>query len=153
MVYRHPSILKFLQSSVRGSVTILVTERCRPLAGELAAQSPIQICLGLRSILCALVFLVERAGVRHLNVGLPVVYVTPAGAWRLAGFEQVWKEEEVTVPLLEMSQPFRCRRALDANELRHKGVNLEQYAFGTLCEEVLKTASNTSRQQEADAGE
>lgn len=148
MVYRHPSILKFLQSSVRGSRTVLVTERCRPLASDLAAQSPIEICLGLRSVLSALVFLVERAGARHLNVGLSVVYVTPGGAWRLAGFEQVWKTEEVTVRLLEISQQFRWRLALDSNELRQKGVNLEQYAFGTLCEEVLKAAPFGGRQEQ-----
>lgn len=140
MVYRHPAILKFLKSSQRGSQTILVTERCRPLAADLATQSDIQICLGLRSVLCALVFLVERAGARHLNVSVPVVYVSAAagGAWRLAGFEQVWKREEVTVRLLELAQPFRSKQAVDSNEVKQGGVNVEQYAFGVLCEEVLR---------------
>lgn len=153
MVYRHPSILKFIKSSCtpststgsntsRGSKTFLVTERCRPLsADELTKQSDLQTRLGLRSVLCALQFLVERASARHLNVSMPVVYVTPSGAWRLGGFELVWLAADVTQLTLEMVRPFRCRRSVDENGERRTVMaqNAEQYAFGVLCEEVLKT--------------
>lgn len=62
MIYRHPSILKFINTYARGSHRILVTERCKPLSIVLAVQSDVQICLGLRTILCSLVFLIEQVG-------------------------------------------------------------------------------------------
>lgn len=60
MIYRHPSILKFISSWERGSQKFLVTERCKPLQLDLGQQSNVQICLGLRNILCGLIFLVEQ---------------------------------------------------------------------------------------------
>lgn len=161
MVYRHPAILRFIKSSCtasaggaaastsRGSQTFLVTERCHPLSvADLSTHSDLQTRLGLRSVCAALQFLVERAAARHLNVSLPVVYVTPSGAWRLGGFEQVWKAGEMTARLLEMAQPFRCRRAIDATAEKRSATaeNAEQYAFAVLCEEVLKA-------RHADEGE
>lgn len=60
MIYRHPSILKFITNWERGGGKFLATERCKPLMNDFAGQSDVQICLGLRSILCALIFLVEQ---------------------------------------------------------------------------------------------
>lgn len=143
MIYRHPSILKFISSWERGSQKFLVTERCRPLTLDLAAQSCVQICLGLRSILCSLIFLVEQGGARHLNVCASAVYVAAKdGAWRMAGFEHLWKSADITDELLKRSQPFRYGAAVDPSEARQRGVAVEQFAFAILCEEILRTQSD-----------
>lgn len=57
----------------------------------------------------------------------------------MAGFEHLWKSKEVNATLLERSQPFRYKSALDPNEMKQSGVALEQYSFAVLCEEILKS--------------
>lgn len=153
MVYRHPSILKFVHSSSMHHTQLgsssLVTERCRPLRLALTENSladhyqsrglsDIGIRIGLRNILCALTFLVEQANARHLNVCPGSVYITATGCWRLAGFEYVWKADQVTDTLLKQSQPLRWTSGVNASgELQHRGLNLEQYAFGALSVDIL----------------
>uniref|UniRef100_A0A182IMA6 Protein kinase domain-containing protein n=1 Tax=Anopheles atroparvus TaxID=41427 RepID=A0A182IMA6_ANOAO len=136
-IYRHPYILKYFASWSKGSLKMLATERCRPLATCLNITSDVQICLGLRNILCALIFLLEQAAVRHLSISISSIYVTDDGAWRLAGFEHLWKTADFNQTLLEKSQPYRYTKAIDPNELASKGQSLEQFAFGVMCEEIL----------------
>lgn len=143
-IYRHPNILKYIGSWNKGSLKMLATERCRPLATCLNITSDVQICLGLRNILCALIFLMEQANVRHLSISISSVYVTEDGTWRLAGFEHLWSGKEFNLTLLEKSQPYRYSKAIDSEELKNKGQGVEQYAFAVMCEEILhnKTDSN-----------
>ncbi|XP_055541892.1 protein-associating with the carboxyl-terminal domain of ezrin isoform X1 [Wyeomyia smithii] len=143
-VYRHPNILKFIASWHKGSLKMLATERCRPLATCLNIISDVQICLGLRNVLCALVFLMEQASVRHLSISISSIYVTEDGAWRLAGFEHLWTNGDFNLNLLEKSQPYRYQKAIDPDELKNKGEGVEQFAFAVMCEEILhnKTDSN-----------
>ncbi|XP_055541893.1 protein-associating with the carboxyl-terminal domain of ezrin isoform X2 [Wyeomyia smithii] len=123
---------------------MLATERCRPLATCLNIISDVQICLGLRNVLCALVFLMEQASVRHLSISISSIYVTEDGAWRLAGFEHLWTNGDFNLNLLEKSQPYRYQKAIDPDELKNKGEGVEQFAFAVMCEEILhnKTDSN-----------
>lgn len=138
MLYRHPSILRFITSWERGSVHYLATERCKPLTQVLATQNDTQICLGLRNVLCALIFLVEKANMRHLNVCLNSIYVNLNGAWRLGGFEHLWSKEEVNHTILERSKPYRYINGLDKDETKHDSIQaIESFAFGVLCEEIL----------------
>ncbi|XP_035917406.1 protein-associating with the carboxyl-terminal domain of ezrin [Anopheles stephensi] len=143
-IYRHPYILKYFASWSKGSLKMLATERCRPLATCLNITSDVQICLGLRNILCALIFLIEQAAVRHLSISISSIYVTEDGAWRLAGFEHLWRTSDFNQTLLEKSQPYRYTKAIDSNELVGKGQGLEQYAFGVMCEEILHNKTDTN---------
>uniref|UniRef100_A0A182PU30 Protein kinase domain-containing protein n=1 Tax=Anopheles epiroticus TaxID=199890 RepID=A0A182PU30_9DIPT len=143
-IYRHPYILKYFASWSKGSLKMLATERCRPLATCLNITSDVQICLGLRNILCALIFLLEQAAVRHLSISISSIYVTDDGAWRLAGFEHLWRTVDFNQTLLEKSQPYRYTKAIDSNELASKGQALEQYAFGVMCEEILHNKTDTN---------
>lgn len=144
MIYRHPSILRFITSWEKGSVHYLATERCKPLSMVVSTQNDIQICLGLRNILCSLIFLVEKAGVCHLNVCTSSIYVVTNGAWRLGGFEHLWPRKEVTTTLLERSQPYRYKNAIDRDETKREEVyGIEQFAFGVLCEEILSNRKDS----------
>ncbi|KAH8292799.1 hypothetical protein KR054_006462 [Drosophila jambulina] len=136
MVYRHPYILKYIASWEQSSQKYLATERVRPLNNVLAEQSGMQICLGLRTILCSLIFLIEKALARHLNISTHSVYVTDSGSWRLAGFEYVWKANEVNRQLIDLARTF-----IDPN---NRGEDFEQFAFATLCEEVLDKQRRTN---------
>lgn len=59
-IYRHPNILKYVASWTSGTLTFLATEQCRPLLIDLPKMTDIEVCLGLKSILSALIFLVEH---------------------------------------------------------------------------------------------
>lgn len=144
MIYRHPSILRFITSWEKGSINYLATERCKPLSLVLSSQNDIQICLGLRNILCSLTFLVEKANVCHLNVCTSAIYVAANGAWRLGGFEHLWSKKDVHSILLERSEPYRYKNAIDRDETKRKTINgIEQYAFGVLCEEILSNRKDS----------
>ncbi|CRK90796.1 CLUMA_CG004486, isoform A [Clunio marinus] len=138
-IYRHPySILKFLGSS---SDKMLVTEFViGSLEKNLKKQSEIQICLGLKNILNALIFLVESAKVRHLNVSLESIFVTENGTWKLNGMEHVFKSSDISKELLQRSRSFRNHQAHSADE--DDGTGLEQFAFATLCENLINKDSN-----------
>lgn len=60
MLYRHPNILKYVASWKLNSQFYLVTEEVQPLALVLSSQTPLQICVGLLSILKALIFLHDK---------------------------------------------------------------------------------------------
>ena len=60
MIYRHPYILKYVSTWEQGGRKFLATEKVRPLEAVLQQQSDIQICLGLRTVLCSLIFLIEK---------------------------------------------------------------------------------------------
>lgn len=146
MIYRHPHILRFITSWDKGSTHYLATERCRPLSMILSTQNDIQICLGLRNILCSLIFLVERANVCHLNVCTSSIYVAYNGAWRLNGFEHLWPKKDVTNGFLQSSQTYRYQKAIDKNESKRESVfGVEQLAFGVLCEEILNNKKSDSK--------
>ncbi|XP_050319657.1 protein-associating with the carboxyl-terminal domain of ezrin [Bactrocera neohumeralis] len=141
-IYRHPYILKYVTTWEQGGQKHLATERVRPLTMVLSTQSNLQVCLGLRTILCSLIFLVEKALGRHLNICISSIYVTDDGSWRLAGFEYVWKHKEITKSLLDLVKTYRYSAAVDANEYKDNSSDaIEQFAFATLCEEVLNKCS------------
>ncbi|XP_053961067.1 protein-associating with the carboxyl-terminal domain of ezrin [Anastrepha ludens] len=141
-IYRHPYILKYVTTWEQGGQKHLATERVRPLTTILSTQTNLQACLGLRTILCSLIFLVEKALGRHLNICISSIYTTDDGSWRLAGFEYVWKHKEITKSLLDLVKTYRYAAAIDPSECKDNNSDaIEQYAFATLCEEVLNKCS------------
>lgn len=140
-IYRHPySIIKFLAST--NDKTLITEFLIGSLDKHLRNQNEIQICLGLKNILNALIFLVETANVRHLNVSTESIFVTDNLTWKLGGGEHLFKNSDITIEFLQKSrQSKRCRdpEYLDPNE--SDGTGLEQYAFATLCETVIKKDS------------
>lgn len=138
MLLRHPHILKFVSSWTKGSELTLATEHAKPLPLCLKSHNAIQICLGLRSVLQAVTFLVEKAKVRHLNLCMSSIYVSDDGTWKLSGFEFLYQPNELTPELLESSLKHRYLKAVDErNEVRTTGLNLEQFAFAVLCRDIF----------------
>lgn len=139
MIYRHPSILRYITNWEQGGRKHLATEKVAPLSSVIGNLSHIEICLGLRNILSSLIFLVETAKARHLNITLDSIYITSSeNDWRLGGFEHVWKSKEVTKVLLDLDNVYRNKDYIDPNEINSHGEGLEQYAFGHLCEQILR---------------
>lgn len=109
MVYRHPFVLKFIETAEMDDSLALVTEPCIPLqtwliktASEEQCKSQAdcsankqedssaklqEILWGLKCILLALNFVHSNCSLLHGNMGLHSIFVTPNGDWKLAGFE------------------------------------------------------------------
>lgn len=84
---------------------------------------------------------------RHLNICTDSIYITDSGSWRLAGFEYVWKQKEVTKTLLDFAKAYRYQPAIDPDESKEQNIEaVEQYAFATLCEEILTKQFETQKQ-------
>lgn len=83
---------------------------------------------------------------RHLNICTQSIYITDSGSWRLAGFEYVWKQKEVTKTLLDFANAYRYQSAVDPEESKEQNIEaIEQYAFATLCEEILTKCSTNKK--------
>ncbi|XP_017757306.1 PREDICTED: protein-associating with the carboxyl-terminal domain of ezrin isoform X1 [Eufriesea mexicana] len=142
MLYRHPCILKYISSWSKGSKFFLATEQVKPLIQSLETQNTLQICMGLYSILRALVFLHEKASVSHNNLCESSIYVTPEGCWKLGGLECLCKFNELTSSYLQKIRNYRYKKAISCNEdtivTSTSFTTIDVYAFGILAEDILK---------------
>ncbi|XP_054273562.1 protein-associating with the carboxyl-terminal domain of ezrin-like [Macrosteles quadrilineatus] len=140
MVYRHPCILKYVSHWRKGSKFHLATEQVQPLAQVLPSQTSLQICVGLQSVLKALVFLHESGTASHNNVCRASVYVTQGGSWKLGGLEYLCRFNEMSSRYLEETRTRRYDPSVAANEsesLPQPVSAVDAYAFGVLASEVL----------------
>ncbi|XP_011881858.1 PREDICTED: protein-associating with the carboxyl-terminal domain of ezrin [Vollenhovia emeryi] len=149
MLHRHPCILKYISSWRKGGKFFLATEEARPLIQVIEKQSILQICIGLHSILRALVFLHETALASHNNVCSSSIYVTAEGYWKLGGLECLCKFADATPTYYQRIKSYRYEKAISPSEDVAdliKAANLtaiDSYAFGVLAEDVLKTLQDT----------
>ncbi|XP_076183128.1 protein-associating with the carboxyl-terminal domain of ezrin isoform X2 [Ptiloglossa arizonensis] len=142
MLYRHPCILKYVSSWSKGSKFFLTTEYVKPLIQSIETQNTLQICMGLYSILRALVFLHEKASASHNNICGSSIYVTSEGCWKLGGLECLCKSKELTSAYLKKIRSYRYERAISSDEdIRVSSISystIDAYAFGILAEDILK---------------
>ncbi|XP_011141469.2 protein-associating with the carboxyl-terminal domain of ezrin [Harpegnathos saltator] len=146
MLYRHPCILKYISSWNKGSKFFLATEEARPLIQVIEKQNILQICIGLHSILRALIFLHETALASHNNICSSSIYVTAEGYWKLGGLECLCKFTDTTSTYYQRIRSYRYERGISPNEDiadLAKTANLtaiDSYAFGVLVEDILKNS-------------
>lgn len=149
MLHRHPCILKYISSWNKGSKFFLATEEARPLVQVIEKQNILQICIGLHSILRALIFLHETALASHNNVCSSSIYVTAEGCWKLGGLECLCKFADATPTYYQKIKNYRYEKAISPNEEIAdliKSTNLatiDSYAFGVLAEDILKNLQDT----------
>lgn len=144
MLHRHPCILKYVSTWSHAGRFHLATEEVRPLTQVLDQQTSLQVCLGLHSILKAIVFLHEKAKASHNNICRAAIYVSPDGSWKLGGFEFLCSFQNLSSSHLQQVRAHRYEKAVppeeDSGSLSHPSC-VDQYAFGVLVEEVLKKKS------------
>lgn len=144
MLHRHPCILKYVSSWNKGSKYYLAVENVRPLAHVLASQNSLQICVGLHSILKALVFLHEKAFASHNNVCIASIYVTKDGNWKLGGMEYLCRFQDMSSDYMAKTRTLRYSKGIDPNEdkllldLKKQKEFVDLYAFANLALEILK---------------
>lgn len=144
MIYRHPSIVKYISSWQKNSKFYLAVEEICPLSQELPKLNDLQISIGLYSILKALNFLHTNASVSHNNICTASIYVSKDGNWKLAGMEYLCKYNDLNCDYLTKTKSSRYSKSVDPNEdkflqnkLNRKDF-IDVYAFGVLVCEILK---------------
>lgn len=134
--------MRYISSWSKGSKFFLATEQVKPLIQSLETQNTLQICMGLYSILRALVFLHEKASVSHNNLCESSIYVTPEGCWKLGGLECLCKFTELNSSYLQKIRNYRYKKAISSNEdtivTSTSFTTIDVFAFGILAEDILK---------------
>lgn len=156
MLHRHPCILKFISSWNKNGRIHLATEEVKPLASVITSLTPLQICVGLHSVLKALAFLHDKALSSHNNVCCAAIYVTLDGSWKLGGLEYLCLFTDLTPSYLEETRARRYEKAVPPEEDSLKPSNhailhptsIDQYGFGVLVEEVLHKKCDVPAVQE-----
>ncbi|KAL1132006.1 hypothetical protein AAG570_011616 [Ranatra chinensis] len=140
MIHRHPNILKYVASwKINGQYHLASEEVC-PLSQVLTEQTPLQICIGLHSVLKALNFLHDKAASSHNNICQAAIYVTPDGQWKLGGMEYLCRFSDVSAGFLAESRSGRYERGVspgEENRVPQPPSAIDLYAYGVLVEEVL----------------
>ncbi|CAG9853791.1 unnamed protein product [Phyllotreta striolata] len=153
MIYRHPSIVKYISSWKKNSKFYLAVEEIFPLAHELSRLDTLQISVGLYSILKALNFLHSNASVSHNNICLTSIYLSIDGNWKLAGMEYLCKYSELSCDYLMKTKSGRYNKSIDPNEekiidnksKRKDAVDI--YGFGVLVCEIFQSKSDADLPQ------
>ncbi|CAB0037882.1 unnamed protein product [Trichogramma brassicae] len=144
LMLRHPCILKYVASWSKGSKFYLASEEVRPLVQVVGAQTTLQICIGLHSLLRALLFLHNNAASSHNNICSSSVYVTAEGNWKLGGLEFLCKTSDITEAYMRKIKTFRYEKAISPDEdtllqnISNFPSEIDKFAFAVLAEDVLK---------------
>ncbi|XP_044014563.1 protein-associating with the carboxyl-terminal domain of ezrin isoform X2 [Aphidius gifuensis] len=144
MLHRHPCILKYVSSWKKGSSYYLSTEEAKPLSQCIGNQTTLQICIGLHSILRALIFLHDNALASHNNICSSSIYVTPEGSWKLGCFEFLCRFSDFNQAYLKKIKTFRYEKAIAPEESNDSlvsqinPISIDIFAFGVLVEEILR---------------
>lgn len=144
MLHRHPCILKYVTSWSKGSKFFLSTEEVKPLVQVIELQTSLQICVGLHSILQALLFLHDKAVSLHNNICCSSIYVSTEGNWKLGGLEFLCQIADINTSYFRKIKSYRYDKAIipDEEKLLSNGLAdasvIDKYAFAVLAEEVLK---------------
>ncbi|KYN29218.1 Protein-associating with the carboxyl-terminal domain of ezrin [Trachymyrmex cornetzi] len=123
MLHRHPCILKYISSWSKGSKFFLATEEARPLVQVIEKQNILQICIGLHSILRALIFLHETALASHNNVCSSSIYVTAEGYWKLGGLECLCKFADASPTYYQRIKNYRYEKAISYIKFKSHIIN------------------------------
>ena len=144
MLHRHPCVLRYVSSWSKGSKFYLATEEVKPLVQVIGSQTTLQICIGLNSILRALLFLHENASGSHNNVCGSSIFVTSEGCWKLGGLEYFCRNSELNAVYFRKIKTYRYENAISPDEdmvmqtIGNDPSFIDKYAFAVLAEDVLK---------------
>lgn len=110
----------------------------------IGSQTTLQICVGLHSVLRALLFLHENATGSHNNVCSSSVFVTPEGSWKLGGLEYFCRNSEMTEAYFRKIKTYRYENAISPDEevlmqdISSDPSVIDKFAYAVLVADILK---------------
>ncbi|KIY53084.1 ARM repeat-containing protein [Fistulina hepatica ATCC 64428] len=138
---RHPDIVKFMDAAETDSTIYIMTERVCRLDGSVLLSKWANrhdqakdewVLWGLHRVAVALAFL-NDSELSHCCLGVPSIYVSPSGEWRLGGFELMSNtRDETSVIYGRLDEADRHSQSVKSPEVRKNGFSvLKDYDSGT----------------------
>lgn len=139
---RHPSILKYVDSSETEKSICIVTEQVVPLAEYLEKASNVfnqtqrefSIAYGLLNVAKGIQFLNDDCHLNHNNINIHSIFVNTSGLWKIGGLEYICPHEETPHQRHdEMSDKYTPPERLDPTKVRHPGGKFAVDSWGMGC--------------------
>eukprot|EP00794_Sanderia_malayensis_P020441 gene20441-22457_t len=148
--FRHPNVLRFVDSFESDALIHLVTEPVVPLVSFLETQegkNPNILAWGIHQIAVALSFLVNDSGLCHGNMNVYAVFVDPAGEWKLGAVEYVHPYE--SDPVARLASMGRYDPPEGKAAKRAEKWSADSWGFGCLCWEIFNEPMQRSSELKA----
>ncbi|KAF8070341.1 armadillo-type protein [Lyophyllum atratum] len=148
---RHPDVLKFMDAVETDSNIYIMTERVRPLQTVLptwSARDPKEredwLLWGLHRISVALAFVNDSCSSTHGKICISSIFISPAGEWKLGGFELFSNPKEEAPTLYTLGGLFPEVRKGGWPALKeYEPAAADAYALGLLLHAVFNPSHPT----------
>lgn len=139
---RHPSILKYVNSSETEKSICVVTEAVTPLAEYLEeasssftkAQKEFSIAYGLLNVAKGLHFMNNDCQLNHNNINIHTVFVNSSGVWKIGGLEYICSVDERPPPRCdELDEKYTPPERLDPTKAAKPGPSYAVDSWGMGC--------------------
>lgn len=139
---RHPSILKYIDSSETDKSICVVTEAISPLVQYLEDASneftPIQrefsIAYGLLNVAKGLHFMNNDCQLNHNNINIHSIFVNTSGVWKIGGLEYICPLDEIPPTRHDnLDEKYTPPERLDPTKARHPGGKYAVDSWGLGC--------------------
>lgn len=154
---RHPSILKYVDSSETEKSICIVTEAVVPLADYLdegssnfsSTQKEFSISYGILNVAEGLHFINNACKLNHNNINIHSIFVNTSGVWKIGGLEYVCPVDELPPPRYdELSDKYTPPERLDPSKARASIVGtknvVDSWGLGCLVWESFNKPLTTS---------
>lgn len=152
---RHPSILKYIDSSENDKFICIVTEGIMPLIEYLETissdfseiQRHLFISYGLLNVAKGISFLNNDCQLNHNNINMHSIFVNTSGVWKIGGLDCICNVDETPPPLHQgLSEKYNPPERLDPAKARHPGGKfaVDSWGFGCLVWECFNRALTPS---------
>lgn len=143
---RHPSILKYVDSSETDKSLCIVTEQVIPLPDYLdhatsnfnQTQKEFSIAYGILNVAKGLQFMNSDCQLNHNNINIHSIFVNKSGVWKIGGLEYVCPHDELPPARQgsidpDISDKYTPPERLDPTKARHPGGKFAIDSWGMGC--------------------
>lgn len=139
---RHPSILKYVDSSETDKSICIVTEAVIPLNDYLydnpteftQSQKEFSVAYGLLNVAKGLQFINNDCQLNHNNINIHSIFVNTSGVWKIGGLEYICPVGESPGPRAEnLVEQYSPPEKLDPSKAKHAGANYAVDSWGLGC--------------------
>lgn len=139
---RHPSILKYVDSSESEKSVCIVTEAVTPLVDYLdtasnsftQTQREFSIAYGLQNVAKGLHFMNNDCQLNHNNINIHSIFVNQSGVWKIGGLDYICSVDESPPQLqCDLADKYTPPERLDSAKMKHPGAKYAVDSWGMGC--------------------
>lgn len=139
---RHPSILKYIDSSETDKSICIVTEAVVPLVEYLdeastkftQTQREFSIAYGILNVAKGLHFMNNDCQLNHNNININSIFVNTSGVWKIGGLEYICPLDETPPSRHDnLDEKYTPPERLDPTRARHPGGKYAVDSWGLGC--------------------